>query len=512
MHKLRFDLLTEPLLSTSIGKLTLPDVLAALAGAKDIEFLALQPHQQHGWYAFLVQLSALAAFHARGTVLANAAQWTAALHALGHRHSETWCLVVPDLNKPAFMQPPVPEGSIAKWKNVSETPDKIDLLQTAKNHDVKVERIADPRPEHWVYALVSLQTMQGFSGRDTYGISRMNGAYGNRPCFAVTHDMGWSTRFQRDTCLWLTSRTEIGKHHGFDIESGCALLWLEPWNGIDQLTVSELDPFFIEVCRRIRPLDKSRIIARSTTSEAMRVAAQTTRAVGKEQRGNVADLWTPVRIEDGTVLTAVDLGYERVQSVMFGEEFQRSLASIPQPSDGDEPLLICQVLVRGQGMTDGYHERTIPVPPRARLRLVTVEGRRRLGELSRQRLDQIRAVSKVLRRSVAALLLGGPEKLDPRDPKLHPRDPLTRSFVLPFDREVDRVFFAELFADIDLDFESARSKWLEQLLKYARQAINHAERSAPVPAARAFRARAAAEGEFRLGSASLLAKSQQRSR
>lgn len=494
MPENHYNLLIKPLISvsrTGSGRstFTLAEVLAALARGEPIEFAALQPYQFHAWHAFTVQLGALAALRAGVSDVAaldDAARWVEALRALTDDHDEPWCLIVPDLKAPAFMQPPVPEGSIADWKteNATATPDTIDLLETAKNHDVKMERITAPAPEHWIYALVSLQTMQGFSGRDNYGIARMNGGVSNRPAFAAACDLGWPTRFVRDANLLIKARGEIAATHSFDPETGRCLLWLEPWNGVEQLAVDELDPFFIEICRRVRLFEEhDRLVARWTTSKATRVAA-------KEMKGNLGDPWVPVKTTDQAALTAGDLSYELVQRVIFGEEFRPSLASIPQAGDGDEPLLACQVFVRGQGKTDGYHERFIPVPPKARFHLATEEGRRQLGVLSQQRLAEVKSVtSKALRPALAALLQGGPDKLDFRDPRLD-------AFIKPFDREIDRVFFSELFADVELSFEAARLKWLKQLLEFARDALTSAKQSAPVPAARVFRAHAAADRVF----------------
>ena len=135
------DLLTEPFLGTNAGGITLPELLAALSNNEQLEFTALQPHQQHAWFAFLVQLGALARWRTPDTMLDDAKHWTTALRLLTDNREEPWCLVVPDLSVPAFMQPPVPEDSLEKWKNSTAAPDQIDVLATAKNHDVKMERI-----------------------------------------------------------------------------------------------------------------------------------------------------------------------------------------------------------------------------------------------------------------------------------------------------------------------------------------------------------------------------------
>jgi CRISPR system Cascade subunit CasA len=45
-----------------------------------------------------------------------------------------WHLVVDDVSQPAFMQPPVPEGSLeeAKYSSDIQTPDELDMLVTSK--------------------------------------------------------------------------------------------------------------------------------------------------------------------------------------------------------------------------------------------------------------------------------------------------------------------------------------------------------------------------------------------
>jgi CRISPR system Cascade subunit CasA len=500
MTENRFNLLTERLIGATAGggvleRLTLPEVLAALARGEPLEFAALQPYQFHAWHAFLVQLGALAAFHAGLLDVAKmrgAEQWAEVMRALTDGRDEPWRLIVPDLKAPAFMQPPVPEGSLAEWDddNSTATPDAIDLLATAKNHDVKMERIAAPAPEHWIYALVSLQTMEGYGGKMNYGIARMNGGFGNRPCFAAARDLAWPTRFVRDTNLLVAVRDKIAEEHGFDPDGGHALLWLEPWDGIAQLAISELDPFFIEICRRIRLIDgRGQIVARWTTTEVQRVDVPETEGQ-KKQKLALGDPWVPTNRSDGTAVTSTDLRYDRIPRLLFPGDRAPAVASQVQPVDGEKPSVICQVFVRGQGGTDGYHERVIPVPPKARAWLATEDGRLRLGETSKKRIEEVKNVaSKALRPALAALLQGGPEKLNFRDPRIDP-------FAASFDREVDRVFFAELFADLDLSFEAARIKWLHQLLGFARNTLADAKQSAPIPAARVFRARAAADRVF----------------
>ena len=59
------------------------------------------------------------------------------------------------------------------------------MLVTAKNHDLKSSIAAQANVDDWIFALVTLQTMEGFGGVGNYGIARMNSGFGNRPAFSL---------------------------------------------------------------------------------------------------------------------------------------------------------------------------------------------------------------------------------------------------------------------------------------------------------------------------------------
>jgi len=46
-------------------------------------------------------------------------------------------------------------------------------------------------------------------------------------------------------------QTVLTDAYGFDPQ-GLMLVWLEMWDGRTSLPLSRLDPFYIEICRRIR--------------------------------------------------------------------------------------------------------------------------------------------------------------------------------------------------------------------------------------------------------------------
>ncbi|MBF8271512.1 MAG: casA [Magnetococcales bacterium] len=182
------NVMIDPLIrvQTAAGQrmaLSLPGVMAGLANHTLVSFPALQPHQRHAWHSFLVQLAAMA-MHRAGMEKPphDEYSWLPLLRALTSEwpNDEPWQLVVADLAQPAFMQPGIPEKTLNGFKNSILTPDGLDVLVTAKNHDIKMARIGHPHPDHWIMALITLQTMEGYLG-GYYGIARMNGGSASRP-------------------------------------------------------------------------------------------------------------------------------------------------------------------------------------------------------------------------------------------------------------------------------------------------------------------------------------------
>ena len=184
-----FNTLTAHVLSVNDGeRLTLPGLFSALSRGEICGFPRLRAHQRTAWHMFRVQLAALALDRAgRTDVPHEAGDWADMLRALSAAESgsdgdEPWCLAVSDRSKPAFLQTPDPGG--LKWTHVA-TPDALDLLITARNHELKSEVAIHAAAEDWMYALVSLQTMEGFGGRSNYGIARMNGGSSSRSFLGV---------------------------------------------------------------------------------------------------------------------------------------------------------------------------------------------------------------------------------------------------------------------------------------------------------------------------------------
>lgn len=486
-----FNLLDEPLLGVADqrgahDKVTLPGLLARWSRDDLLEMTALQAHQQHAWHAFTVQLAALSLARAElakpPTEEASWRELLVACAAADGAGPEAFALIVGDLSKPAFMQPPVPEGTLKALKNVHSAPTgELDVLITAKNHDVKAESFSAPSPENWAIALVALQTTQGFLGAGNYGIARMNGGFSSRPCVAYGAGLETAARFQRDVRRILEARESL-RGRGFSVRRRLGLVWCDPWDGTRALGIDELDPFFIEICRRVRlSLDgSSSLFAHRGSSKVARIASA-------DLAGNTGDAWTPVA-QDGRALTMPEAGfsYDRVQSLMFGAEWTHGAAGEARGADSDT-FWLGRVLVRGQGKTGGYHERWVPIPAAARKALFDDGARSALGKRAKYWVERAAATRlKVLKPAVLAFLQGGPDKVKYDDPRAEP-------VMRRFDEAVDRVFFPLLFEHAAGAPEEADAAFAGSLYELAAEELERAFRSFPTSTAR--RARAIAHGE-----------------
>lgn len=473
--------------------MTLPEILAQLSG-NDIEsFVALQPHQSHAWYAFIVQLAAIAMTRGDDHFdRTQAYEWASRLSALTHDFGgeKAWDLVNVNLSEPAFMQPAIPEGSLDRFKCDIGTPDQLDVLVTAKNHDIKRQRIVGQEADHWIYALITLQTMQGFLGAGNYGIYRMNGGFGSRPCIAYTSSHSIGMRFRRDVKALCNAKSQLVENYGYHSNNGLHLLWLHPWNGKRGLSLDQLDPFFIEICRRIRLCkSKENIYACFKASESSLIT-------GTETFGNTGDPWTPVK-KSGKSLTvsAKGFSYEVAFDLLFSGEYQPGICQKLQSDDSDELLCIMQVLVRGQGITEGFHERYLPIPGKARTLLFNSEARLKFSDFAKRRLDDAARFSKdVLRRSLLSFFQA--------EPKSNHSDVAVQC-VKNFDVAIDLVFFPFLWKHLESDPDIAKTEWLQLLDEKAWSVLQDIVSQRLVSTVCYYKAVALAEKTFKIESAKL---------
>ena len=257
---LMHSLLDEPLISyrrVSDGhrmRASLPELFIVMARDDVRDFPALRAHQRHPWHAFLCQVAAIA-LHAAGRSkpFETAETWKQALLALTPQDPDgaAWCLVAPS-QRPAFLQAPVLDRREDDWTLEMLTPDRLDMLITSKNHDLKRTRMMQGSIEDWCFALLSLQTQEGSNSGSYKGISRMNSGAGSRPGVGIAVGKHPGTRWVSDVEVLLANRGKVAETHGLQVEGGIALTWLIPWDGSAAIPFTRLDPYYIEICRRVR--------------------------------------------------------------------------------------------------------------------------------------------------------------------------------------------------------------------------------------------------------------------
>jgi len=499
----KYSLLDDGLFRVRAGQdvewLSLPEVLEALQADAVASFDGLQAHQEQAWYAFLVQLAAMIRTRTEIGVRASrtesleasdwgAEDWRAGCLDLAGGNANAWHLVVADVTEPAFMQSPVPEGSLddANYKSDLPSPSLLDVLVTSKNHDVKQTSIRHPRTEHWIYALIMLQTMEGFLGRGNYGIARMNGGFGNRPLVGLAPGLSFGKRFQRDvevlasahedTTLW----DPAGRH---------TLLWMEPWDGSKDgaIPLEDCDPYVIEICRRIRFTEEEETLTCwRTNTKSQRLS------VSSSLNGRLEDPWTPVDKGEDKALTLSGGGftYRKLNDILSGD-YQSPVTLNRQEGDVGAMYVTARSLVRGQGKTEGLHQRDVLVPENVSSFFQQGSDlRQKLGEISKQRVEMVQEVeSRVLRPSVAALLTGGRQDEQPDWEVVQP-------WIDAFDGRVNDVFFEKLWDAAALTKREAQARWEQFLASEAEAQFERAVENVPMPDLRKWRALSAARSIF----------------
>jgi len=493
----RYSLLDAPLIRTRLvvdgipRSFTLPGLFVALQNDEIRDFPALRPHQRHPWHAFLVQLAAIA-LHRAGvaTPFPDEAAWRDALLALTPDDPDgaAWCLISPS-DRPAFMQPPVPGEEVEKWTNHLLAPDELDMLVTSKNHDLKAARMHHALPDDWLMALLSLQTQEGVMGAGKYGISRMNGGYASRPALGVVPRGHWGRRWLRDVSALLESRNEIIERHDLN-EDGITLVWTQAWDGTTSISFSSLDPFYIEICRRIRLASQDDgLIAYATGSKVARIEA-------KQLNGQTGDPWIPINVNDAKALTLSGKGfdYKLASELVFGTgTYRQPIAQSLREDDGTEGIVIlAQGVTRGKGKTEGYHERRIPLSPKVRRMLIRRQTDR-LAAAAEKRVKEIGGMRTVLWGALATLFDNGDVKERFSDSA---KDKANR-FTKPFELGEDSCFFTELNVEFEADDpEQAHLKWLLAMEERAKAILKRTFDAGPRSGVQRYRARTKALSRF----------------
>ncbi len=478
-----FDLLSDGLFTVDIGQETqknsLPQVLEALGQDKEILFSRVQAHQKHSLFALFVQLAALALDEAEEEEIYHPAKdWEAMLLKLTDGAREPWSLIVEDKTRSAFLQPP----ALQPYKAHFETPQDLDILVVPKNHELKSARFQSAGAEDWLLALLTLQTSGGFSGRGNYGVMRMNGGLGSRPYVALVPKLSWNTRWQKDTHALLNRRQD----EGWAEEEKLKLLWLKPWSGADSLSIEVVDTDAIEIgrLRRLYLEPSGAIFAMGCPTTAARIAS-------KDLRGVVGDPWTPtLEGKDGKSLTlsASGFNYKLISKLLFRDGYAPSLAQEPV-SDEKISYLWLEGITRGQGKTEGFHQRIIELSSKLKRRLRGADERLKLAARTRDWIkDAETARLKVLKPAILTTLQAA--ELN----KLNRKDNRAESWLSILDNLVDQRFFPLLFET--LDAPQSRRSWQETLKTLMSEVFEQAQVQVPLPSSRKYRALATGERIF----------------
>ena len=504
-----YSLLDESLVSTiervtqHRARMSLPAVLAALVRDEIDDFPALRPHQRHVWHSFLVQLAALH-LHRRSdnAIPDNDAEWRRALLSLtpDDQDGAAWALISP-VNRPALLQPPVVGAdSIANFNKSFSTPDEIDLLVSSKHHEIKRDSILAARPEHWLFSLLSLQTQEGYMGVGNYGISRMNTGRGSRPSVGVSPRGGPGRRFVRDATRLIALRARIlDENPAYPSSGGSACLWLQPWDGKTSLLPSTLDPFYIEICRRIRlqANPTGQILARAIGTKCSRIEASAL-------RGQTGDGWTPLTFDatgaKSLTVQPQTFGYRKLVPLLFPRiggvgAIRRAPLQVISSTDDQVGLTITvRGVVRGEGETQGYYERQIAVSTRMRRLLLEVpadEG----AAMAEDRVNDAGLLAlKVLSPAVLGVYTASPLPNERRRDDDTAKDRTNRT-LKRYDQFVDASFFSELSRELEVledpaSMKVVRATWLVSLMDHARTLLDQCALSAPSAAMRSYRTRA----------------------
>ncbi len=371
------------------------------------------------------------------------------------------------------------------------------MLITARNHDLKQAVARQAVAEDWVYALVSLQTCDGYGGGagGYQGIARMNGGYSSRPLLGLTRACGEDVSIDpsqwwvRDVKRLLTTRKR-GEDRGIGAPSESALLWILDWQEGEPLDLRHLDPWFIEICRRVRLSEvDSRLTAWRATSKGPRVDA-------KMYKGNIGDPWTPIH-SDGRSLTLGETGefdYRRLCELLFSGNWNRPLLACPDEDETGDMLLVAEAFARGGSKTGGFKSRVVPVPGR----VVPLLASDTVGSLAEAQMEEIKNFDAALRDALALIAVRRSGK---SIEKKHYR--YAASARKRFDRTVDRLFFPSLWHRTNVATGSgdqvyqAKLTFLRDLMNAAETEFELALPAMPCPALLRPRAEARARRAFR---------------
>ena len=510
LNLLTQDLITSESPDGSVFRTSLPGIYREIMAGNVQTFPKLRHHQTHAWHALLVQLAVAALTAGRGATTTlqpppeypqDEQEWAARLRALapGWPGDEPWHLITPEPDRPAFLQPPVNDPVRARdYKTTLTSPEEIDVLIASKNHHPKQRTAQDAAPEDWLFALVTLQTMQGYSGAGNYGIARMNAGLSSRPAFSLAPSPpSQGGHIRRDISVLLEHYGEFAAKYGRENLSGNPLLWLLPWDGRkdEPLPPERLHPLFIEVCRRIRLR-----AAGPERLEAVRAPSKSPRIDNTEMKGRTGDPWTPADLSrDGLPLTLGPGGFtcQRIVEYLTSPDWEKPFLLLPSKRElesGANLILTARGTVRGQGKTEGHYEKNIPIRSKAAAAIGAGDPGL-FGKISQERIEEAATAQRILSHALHTFLSGDGMESQTQDHRNKVQPWLNR-----LERVIEQSFFHRLqeeFEALEPDRPERRRAWLqEDVIANARRLLRQATEQLPSPGLQRDERAVAAESLF----------------
>ena len=218
-----------------------------------------------------------------------------------------------------------------------------------------------------------------------------------------------------------------------------------------------------------------------------------------DYKGLVGDPWMVVsnnanaRGTPPAFLGRRKFNYDRIIQGLTSPDWKRPVLLDPSTVSGDS-YLVARGMIRGEGRTEGYYERIIRLRPKIISVFGAPQGPQLLGDLSRQRIDQIAIIQRALRFGVTTFAAGGATEgiSDEHRSRANP-------WADRFNQVVDASFFEDLQDELEKEEEERqyqRRMWATRIVSEAEGLLEQATRSLPCRKVTSHKAKAASKRAF----------------
>lgn len=148
-------------------------------------------------------------------------------------------------------------------------------------------------------------------------------------------------------------------------------------------------------------------------------------------------------------------------------------------------------LVRGQGETEGYHERLIPIPSK----YYNPMGSTKHEEMAKRSEEMVKMsgeYQKILKDTLLAFFQGIND-LTGKSIKQNSKDKRATQWINNFDKEVDKLYFSHLWLEVDENATEPLRGWRELLERLVKEQFNNVVYTFAKESSRYFKNRAEAE-------------------